>query len=219
MIDADPLGADSSGPAAPTAERAPQPAAHLTRELEALLFAAGRPLDLDSLREAASYHEPMEKAAVAAALEVLESRYPVGGDKGFELARVGGGWLFRTNAACELALARLFDAGEELRLSPAATETLAIVAYLQPVSRPQIAEIRGVNSDSALHTLLDRDLVREVGRRDAPGAAVLYGTTTRFLVAFDLADIGSLPPIEEFEVGDDQREELKRRLGLVVAPG
>jgi len=191
----------------------------LSRDLEALLFAAGRPLDLEALVAAASHAAPVDPATVTAVLESLESRYPVGGDTGFELARVAGGWLFRTNACCEPALARLFDLGEELRLSPAAMETLAIVAYLQPVSRPEMAEIRGVNSDSALHTLIDRDLVREVGRRDAPGAAVLYGTTSRFLVAFDLDSPASLPPIEEFEVGEDQKAELKRRLGLVVASG
>lgn len=191
----------------------------LSRDLEAILFAAGRPLDLETLTSAASHVHPVDPATVAAALQSLESRYPVGGGSGFELARVAGGWLFRTNAACEPALARLFDTTEDLRLSPAAMETLAIVAYLQPVARPQIAEIRGVNSDSALHTLLDRELVREVGRRDGPGAAVLYGTTTRFLVAFDLESPASLPPIEEFEVGEEQKEEFKRRLGLVVASG
>ncbi len=192
---------------------------HLLRDLEALLFAAGRPLDLETLTSAASHAHPVDPVMVATALQSLESRYPEDGASGFELARVAGGWLFRTNAACEPALARLFDTAEELRLSPAAMETLAIVAYLQPVARPQIAEIRGVNSDSALHTLLDRELVREVGRRDGPGAAVLYGTTTRFLVAFDLDSPASLPPLEEFEVGEEQKEELKRRLGLVVSSG
>lgn len=191
----------------------------LLRDLEAVLFAAGRPLDLDTLTSAASHAHSIDPGTTAAALRCLESRYPVGGASGFELAKVAGGWLFRTNAACEPALARLFDTAEELRLSPAAMETLAIVAYLQPVTRPQIAEIRGVNSDSALHTLLDRELVREVGRRDGPGAAVLYGTTTRFLVAFDLDSQASLPPIEEFEVGEEQKEEFKRRLGLVVSSG
>ena len=191
----------------------------LARDLEALLFAAGRPLDLETLTAAVSHAAPVDRLTVAETLAALEARYPVDGNMGFELARVAGGWLFRTSAACEPALARLFDVGEELRLSPAAMETLAIVAYLQPVSRPEMAEIRGVNSDSALHTLLDRDLVREVGRRDGPGAAVLYGTTTRFLVAFDLDSPTSLPPIEEFEVGEQQKEELKRRLGLVVSQG
>jgi segregation and condensation protein B len=191
----------------------------LLRDVEALLFAAGRPLDLESITTACSHSDPIPQQAVEAAIAELEQRFPVDGPRGFELARVGEGWLFRTNASTAPALERLFDITEDLRLSPAATETLAIVAYLQPVSRPEIAEIRGVNSDTALHTLVDRDLVQEMGRRDAPGGAILYGTTSRFLVAFGLESLSCLPPIERFEVGEEQREELKRRLGLVVAPG
>jgi segregation and condensation protein B len=203
----------------------PQPAPELSpgdrllRDVEALLFAAGRPLDVETITSACSHSEAVLPAAVADALARLAEKYPVDGPRGFELARVAGGWLFRTNSAARPALTRLFDVTEDLRLSPAAMETLAIVAYLQPVSRPEIAEIRGVNSDTALHTLVDRELVREVGRRDAPGGAILYGTTSRFLIAFDLDSISSLPPIERFEVGEEQREELRRRLGLVVAPG
>ncbi len=198
----------------------PEPSpTRLTREVEALLFAAGRPLDLDTLVAAVSYDGAIESAAVGTVLDHLEAAYPVGGARGFELARVAGGWLFRTNAACESALSRLFDVAEDTRLSPAAMETLAIVAYLQPVSRPEIAEIRGVNSDSALHTLVDRDLVREMGRRDGPGQAILYGVTERFLVAFDLPGLESLPSLELFEVSEDQKEELRRRLGMVISPG
>lgn len=191
----------------------------LARDVEALLFAAGRPLDLDTLVRGVSYEGAVPASDVVSVLEALEAAYPVGGHRGFELARVAGGWLFRTNPACEAALSRLFDVGEETRLSPAAMETLAIVAYLQPVSRPEIAEVRGVNSDSALHTLVDRELVREVGRREGPGAAILYGTTERFLVAFDLSGTDALPPLERFEVTPEHREELKRRLGLVVSSG
>jgi len=208
------VSAEEPGPAAPGIDPT-----NLTRDVEALLFAAGRPLDAETLAGAASYGGSVGTAAVLVALEQLEAAYPVGGHRGFELARVAGGWLFRTNGACEDALSRLFDVVEEARLSPAAMETLAIIAYLQPVSRPEIAEIRGVNSDSALHTLVDRDLVREMGRRDGPGAAILYGVTERFLVAFDLEGLGSLPPLEQFEVSEDQKAELRRRLGMVVSPG
>lgn len=89
----------------------------LARDLEALLFAAGRPLDLETLTAAVSHAAPVDRVTVAETLAALEARYPVDGNVGFELARVAGGWLFRTNAACEPALARLFDVGEELRLS------------------------------------------------------------------------------------------------------
>jgi segregation and condensation protein B len=195
------------------------PDSRLLRDVEAVLFAAGRPLDLETIVSACSHAEPIFQASVAEVLAQLERLYPVDGAHGFELARVAEGWMFRTNAYTAPALERLFDVTEDLRLSPAAMETLAIVAYLQPVSRPEISDVRGVNSDTALHTLVDRDLVQETGRRDAPGSAILYGTTSRFLVAFGLESLSSLPPIEQFEVGEEQREELKRRLGLVVAPG
>ncbi len=188
------------------------------RDVEAVLFASGRSLSVERLAVAVSYAEPVSAGAVVECLEALQKEYAVGGLRGFELACVAGGWLFRTNAVAEAALSRLFDVSEDPRLSPAALETLAIVAYLQPVSRPEIAEIRGVNSDSALHTLLDREMVQEVGRRDGPGAAVLYGTTERFLIAFDLPGLDRLPPLAQFEVGEEQREELRRRLGVAVAP-
>jgi len=190
----------------------------LRRDVEAVLFASGRPLATERLAEAVSYAEPVSADSIAECLEALRLEYPVGGPRGFELACVAGGWLFRTNAAAEPALSRLFDVTEDPRLSPAALETLAIVTYLQPVSRPEIAEIRGVNSDSALHTLLDREMVQEVGRREGPGAAVLYGTTERFLIAFDLPGLDRLPPLSQFEVGEEQREELRRRLGVAVSP-
>ncbi len=190
----------------------------LRLEVEALLFASGRPLPVERLAEAASHARPVSTESIVECLEVLQGEFPVGGARGFELACVAGGWLFRTNAVAESALSRLFDVPEDPRLSPAALETLAIVAYLQPVSRPEITEIRGVNSDSALHTLLDREMVREMGRRDGPGAAVLYGTTERFQIAFDLPGLDQLPPLSEFEVGEEQREELRRRLGVMVQP-
>lgn len=193
------------------------PAAPL-RDVEAALFAAGRPLSLDELVRAASHDAPVAEEEVLAVLATLEAAYPVDGPRGFELARVGGGWLFRTNRAAEPALSALFDVGEESRLSPAALETLAIVAYLQPVSRPEIAEIRGVNSDSAVQTLAERGLVTEVGRKPGPGGALLYATTERFQVVFGLNGLEDLPPLEGFAVSEQERQELRRRLGVVVAP-
>ena len=192
--------------------------ADVVRELEAVLFAAGRPLDLDELVRVAGRDERATRADVETALAWLETDYPVDGPRGIELGRVGGGWLLRTNRQCVDALGVLFSTGEEGRLSPAALETLAIVAYLQPVSRPQIAEIRGVQSESAVQTLLDRELIAEQGRSDGPGAAVLYGTSARFLVAFGLDGLGELPPLEGFAMDEEQVDEMRRRLGLMVAP-
>ncbi|MCZ7662038.1 MAG: SMC-Scp complex subunit ScpB [Thermoleophilia bacterium] len=190
----------------------------LRRDLEALLFAAGRPLGAADLTRAASHSAPASQAEVEAVLATLEADYSVDGLHGFELARVAEGWLFRTNRAAEPALAALFDVTEESRLSTAALETLAIVAYSQPVSRPQIAEIRGVSSDSAVQTLVERGLIQEVGRQEGSGGAVTYGTTERFQVVFGLDGLDELPPLEGFAPSDEERAEIRRRLGLVIAP-
>jgi segregation and condensation protein B len=185
------------------------------RELEAVLFAAGRPLALSELVTAVGAPDPQ---AVQEALCLLETEFPVDGHHGFELARVAAGWAFRTNRLCEKALSTLFDLGDDDRLSPAAVETLAIVAYLQPVSRPEIAEIRGVNSESTVQTLLDRDLIAETGRSDQPGSAILYGTTQRFQLAYGLDGLGSLPDLEGLQVSPETRAELRRKLFMVGAP-
>jgi segregation and condensation protein B len=190
----------------------------LVRDLEAVLFAAGRPLDLAALVQAASHAYPAGEQEVTAALGRLEAAFPVDGARGFELTRLAEGWVFRTNRLCEGALSAAFDVAGELRLSPAALETLAIVAYLQPVSRPEIAEIRGVNSDSAVQTLVDRELILETGRRDDGGGAILFGTTRRFQVAFGLDGLEELPALEGFTPGEAERDELRRRLGLLVSP-
>lgn len=190
----------------------------LVRDLEAVLFAAGRPLDLAALVRAASHAYEAAEQEVTAALGRLEATYPVDGARGFEVTRLAEGWVFRTNRLCEGALSAAFDFGEDLRLSPAALETLAIVAYLQPVSRPEIAEIRGVNSDSAVQTLVDRELILETGRRDDAGGALLFGTTRRFQVAFGLDGLQKLPALEGFTPEEAERDELRRRLGLLVSP-
>lgn len=189
---------------------------HLLRDLEALLFAAGRPLPEKALLAALACHGPICPGELDDLLGELATAYPVDGPRGFELARLAEGWTFRTNRLSERALAGLFNSTDETKLSPAALETLAIVAYAQPVSRPQIAEVRGVSSDSAVQTLVDRELIAEVGRSDGPGGAVLYGTTERFYVLFGLEGLAALPALEEFEVGEDEREELRRKLGLSV---
>ncbi len=193
----------------------------LKRDLEAVLFSAGDPVTVESLLAALGSEngEAEDREAVLAVLEAIEAEFPPGGDRGFELARLSGGWAFRTNPRCRAAVARLFELPEDAtRLSSAAMECLAVVAYLQPVSRPQIAEIRGVNSDSPVRTLLDRELVTEVGRVQGGGGALLYGTTSRFEAIFGLAGIEDLPPIEGFALSEEQKEDLRRRLGLLTVP-
>lgn len=191
----------------------------LKRNVEALLFAAGEPLAVDVMLAALSDSVECDRADVEQALETLLADYPPAGPRGFELQRLAGGWAFRTNPQCRAAVSALFELPEDTsRLSPAAMECLAIVAYLQPVSRPQIAEVRGVNSDSPVRTLIERELITEMGRSQAGGGALLYGTTPRFEAIFGLSGLDELPPLEGFALGEEQKEELRRRLGLLSAP-
>ena len=191
----------------------------LKRNVEALLFAAGRPLPVDDMLRALQLTEPGERERVQEALEALQTEFPAEGDRGFELVPLAGGWAFRTNPRCRAAVAALCELPDDAgRLSPAAMECLTIVAYLQPVSRPQIAEVRGVNSDSPVHTLLERELLTEVGRAQGGGGAILYGTTQRFEAMFGLSSLEELPALEGFALGEEQKEDLRRRLGLLTDP-
>jgi segregation and condensation protein B len=188
----------------------------LLRDLEALLFAAGRPLGMPVLTAALAHHGEISAADVDGLLAELARRYPVDGGHGFELAQLAEGWILRTNRLAEQAVMALGEQAARPRLSNAALETLAIVAYCQPVSRPEIAEVRGVNSDSTLQTLLDRGLVAETGRRPGPGGAVLYATTESFQVLFGLESLSALPALADFEPAQEAGEELRRRLGLTL---
>lgn len=191
----------------------------LKRDIEALLFAFGNPLSVESMVNALALSGDEGRRLVDAALAEIGDEYLGGGRHGFELVPLAGGWAFRTDARCQAAVSRLFEMPEDAaKLSPAAMECLAVVAYLQPVSRPQIAEIRGVNSDSTVRTLLERELITEVGRSPAAGGALLYGTTRRFEAVFGLAGPEELPPLEGFALTEDQMDDLRRRLGLLTTP-
>jgi len=192
--------------------------ADLRRDLEAILLASGGPLPIELMLRALSLPES-ELGTVEALLNDLALEFPPAGPRGFVLRRIGGGWVLQTNPASAEALAGLFKLPDDsARLSNAAMECLTIVAYLQPVTRPQIAEVRGVNSDSPVHTLLDRELITEVGRSQAPGNPVLYGTTRRFEIMFGLNGLSELPPIDEFALTEAEKENLRTRLGLLSAP-
>ena len=188
----------------------------LKRDIEALLFASGQPLPVETMVQALGLDAQAGCRAIEIALEDLAAEFPPGGPRGFELVRLAGGWVFRSNPSCRAAVTALFELPEDAgRLSAAAMECLTVIAYLQPVSRPQIGEIRGVNSDSPVRTLLERELVTEVGRSQSAGGALLYGTTPRFEAMFGLGSVEELPALEGFALGEDQKDELRRRLGLL----
>lgn len=179
----------------------------LARRLEALLFISPRPLSTGVLAQALDRREEEIESALAA----LRIEYRPG-KHGIELRQVAGGHTFAVADDCA-ADVRGFTGAERLdELSPALLETLAVVAYLEPVTRAEIAEVRGVSSEYALGALEERGLVEQQGRADAPGAPVLYGTSERFLRLFGLASREDLPPLEGFALRADEVDEIRSRL-------
>jgi segregation and condensation protein B len=144
--------------------------------LEAILFVVDEPVDVSTLSQVLE----VGRGEVEAELAELAGRLEEEG-RGFVLRRVAGGWRLYTAPAAAPYLERWVLAGRSGRLTQAALETLAVIAYKQPVSRHEVSEIRGVNADGAVRTLVGRGLVEEVGRDPGPGQAILYGTTPEFL--------------------------------------
>lgn len=132
--------------------------------------------------------------------------------RGFELVRVAGGYQFRSHPDAESYVKRFVVSGQSSRLSSAALETLAIVAYKQPLSRAQVSAIRGVNAEGAMRTLQQRGLVQEVGRDPGPGQARLFATTPAFLERLGLDSIDDLPPLVDFVPGAEVIEALETSL-------
>jgi segregation and condensation protein B len=183
---------------------ASNPVDHLARTVEALLVVASAPLSVAELAEAAD-DDPQR---VETALGLLGERYSEG-RSGIVLEKVAGGYAFRASRDAADACARLFERPVERGLSPAALETLAIVAYLGPCSRPEVARIRGVTADSAVASLVERGLITEAGREPGAGGAVRYRTTPLFERVFGLDSLAALPRLDDLG-GDDG--ELRERL-------
>jgi segregation and condensation protein B len=181
----------------------------LARTLEALLVVASAPLPVNEL--CAATEEDADR--VETALGLLAERYSEG-RSGIVLEHVAGGWAFRAAREAAEACGRMFERPVQRGLSQAALETLAIVAYLGPCSRPEIARIRGVAADSAVAGLAERGLIAEAGRDDgAAGGAVRYRTTTLFERVFGLESLSQLPRLDD--LGDDA-EQIRERLHAVA---
>ncbi|TNE89517.1 MAG: SMC-Scp complex subunit ScpB [Deltaproteobacteria bacterium] len=168
-----------------------EPPDGLIAALEALLFASGAPVTEKQLAEVLD----VELATVRAGLSALSRACE---DRGVELAEIAGGWQFRTRPEHADAILKLLDQ-RPARLSRAALEVLAVVAYRQPVTRSEIDELRGVDSGGVLRTLLGRGLLRAAGRKDEPGRPLMYATTRAFLELFALSDLRDLPTLRERE--------------------
>ncbi len=177
----------------------------LARTVEALLFLSSDPLSVAELAEAIE----VGAGAVEAALALLAEHHTTG-RSGIVLRELGGGWTFASDPAEEQAARRLFSRARISRLTPAQAETLAIVAYLQPVSRPEIGRIRGVSADSAVATLLDRGLIEEAGHSQF--GAIVYKTTVQFLKLVGLRSLDELPDVARWDPTPQEQGELRARL-------
>lgn len=177
------------------------------RAAEALLLVTEEPLVPELMAQLLE----IPKADVEQLCTELAAEYDAT-DRGFQLVKVAGGWRFQTHPDMAPYVERFVLEGQSGRLSNAALETLAIVAYKQPISRAQIAAIRGVNADGVMRTLTQRGYVDEIARDPGPGQAVLYGTTPKFLEKLGLNDLDELPALGDFVPGADVFEALERGL-------
>lgn len=176
----------------------------LHRQLEAILFVSDEPVPIQQLAEVTE----TAKGVIEDALTSMRDRFQ-GEGRGIVLREVAGGWRMYAHPDVAPYVERFVLTVQQPRLTQAALETLSIVAYKQPVSRQQVASIRGVASDSVMNTLEGRGLVREVGRDDGPGQAVLYGTTTVFLERMGLKALEDLPSIAEMLPSGSAADELE----------
>jgi segregation and condensation protein B len=179
--------------------------------VESLLFVAEEPLGLERLKKIL---EPAEPGAITDAIAALRADYD-SRQGGFYLAEVAGGYQFRTRPEHTVWIRRLIDP-KPVRLSRAALETLAIIAYKQPIIRSDVEHIRGVDCGGVLRQLLERKLIRVLGRKEIPGRPLIYATTRKFLETFDLKDLKDLPTPKEIE--DFGKAPLEMRGNIAIVP-
>jgi segregation and condensation protein B len=183
------------------------------RAIEAVLMVADEPVDPQLLAQLVELPAPR----VEALCEQMADDYEEEG-RGFVLVRVAGGYRFQSHPDQAAYVERFVLDGQSARLSAAALETLAIVAYKQPVSRAQVAAIRGVSVDGVMRTLQQRGYIDELGRDPGPGQAVLFGTTQTFLERLGLDSLADLPPLGDFVPGADVVEALEQGLRVDAEP-
>lgn len=166
--------------------------------IESLIFAADRAVSVETL---SGIIEGAEKPLIRSALKELVEEYGARGG-GLLIEEVAGGYQFRTNPEAAPWIRRLFKIGLQ-RISKAAMESLAVVAYKQPVTRGELEAVRGVDSGAVLATLMEKRLIKIVGRKEAPGRPVVYGTTKEFLETFDLKDLSCLPSLKDIQRSEE----------------
>lgn len=184
--------------------------AELKGALEALLFVSDEPVPASRLAKMLEMKQP----EVEAALKELAAEYAEEG-RGFQLREVAGGWRMYTHPAYHPQVEEYVLSWDTRRLSQAALEALAVIAYHQPVSRQGVNAVRGVNSEAVISSLIEKGLVREAGRDRNAGNAILYGTTRTFLERFGLKDLSELPPLEEFAPDPETERAIRERLNAL----
>ncbi|MBK5211207.1 MAG: SMC-Scp complex subunit ScpB [Coriobacteriia bacterium] len=177
--------------------------------LEALLFVSDEPVSGVRLAKVLD----VSAGEIDSELANLAQEYREQ-NRGFQLREVAGGWRLFTHPAFHELIESYVLSWDTRRLSQAALEALAVIAYHQPVTRAGINAIRGVNSEGVVSSLIEKGLVRETGRDRNQGNAILYGTTRTFLEKFGMKDIGGLPPLEDFAPDDSTKSVIKKRLGV-----
>jgi len=213
-VDAEPVAEGVGEPADVPAAELPTTAAamdatQLKHVIEALIFASDKPVTVARLRQLTRISELRR---IEQALDALAEDYR---DRGLCLHQVSGGYQFRTRTQFSVWVQQLI-AGRPVRLSRAQLETLAIIAYRQPITRPEIDDIRGVDSSQTLKLLLDRAMIRVLGKKEEVGRPILYGTTKEFLDFFSLGDLRELPTLREYS---ELTDESRRRIGEIVGDG
>lgn len=206
-----PAAADDPHAKAATREPQTETAADpLVRDIEAILFISTEPVSLDVLAEVTG----VDGDELALAVETVREKFS-GPDSGIIFTQLAGGYTFRSSDGALPSVERFCQRPVDYTLSAAAMETLAIVAYLQPITRPEIARIRGISADTVVANLLDKGLLEEGGRSRQTGA-VKYRTTSSFEKLFGLADISELPAVEGFDATPADVEELRQKLHLAA---
>lgn len=177
--------------------------------IEALLFVSDEPVSAMTLADMLEIDLSATQEALDALAHRLESS-----DAGVQLREVAGGWRLYTHPRYHELIEKYVISWDTRRLSQAALETLAVIAYNQPITRAGVVSIRGVNSDSPINSLMEKGLVREAGREQTPGQPILYATTRSFLEKFGLASTADLPDLEEFAPDEESRRLIRERLGV-----
>ena len=181
--------------------------AQLPGAIEAMLFVTDEPVGVIELADMLEADPKLVEQALVDLREKLERE-----QRGIQLREVAGGWRLYTHPAYHSLVEKYVLSWDTRKLSQAAMETLAIVAYLQPCTRAGVASVRGVNSDSSINSLVEKGLIREAGQADAPGNPTLYATTRGFLEKFGLRSVRDLPNLDEFAPDDATRQLIRERL-------